>query len=410
MSKCFHFGTLIAITMIANVSRAAEEELVTTASGCQVLVAQSVAKTTVNWTGKCVDGFAEGPGVLSWSNGSRYEGEMYAGTITGKGKFFWTNGDWYQGEFKKGRRDGVGTQYFSCSGSYQGQFRNGVMDGFGVLITGNGNRYEGQFHNGAMHGLGVRQYANGGRYEGEFKFSQEEGVGSLTLANRARYEGEFQNGKPDGHALVTYPNGDVYEGTYVDGRVDGRGIITKPNGERDVGFFKANDKGVLKLISNIGPALYETCNTFCSTTSLSCSSTVASSIPPDDPNYQQRMIDASVACGREMNLCQTSCERHNPTVRDIKGIIEVGEIDSVDTGTTTTSKADTGKATSSTKPLVDFATAQVEATSDLRSRLAQMRQHLQLMQQQIAGLPQVAVAELKNQNRNLANCPASANK
>lgn len=410
MGNYFKLGLFIAIVvmMVTALSAAEEPGWVSTTSDCQVYVAKS-ANSNISWSGKCVDGFAEGPGTLIWSNGTRYEGEMYAGTITGQGKFSWVNGDWYQGEFKNGRREGNGIQYLSCSGSYQGEFHNGLMDGYGVLITSNGNRYEGEFQRGVMHGLGVRQYADGSRYEGEFKFNQEEGIGSLTLANHAHYEGEFQNGKPDGHALVTYPDGGVYEGTYVDGHADGRGIMSKPNGERDVGFFKDNNKGVLKLISSIGPPLYESCNTFCSTSSLSCSSTGASKIPPDDPNYQQRMIDASVACGREIQLCQTSCERHNPTVQDIKGIIVVGEIDETTVPDSTQGKTDTSKAEKkAAKPLVDFATAQADATAELRARLAKMRPQLQSVQQKVATLPQVSVKDFSRDNRNSNKCPSVA--
>src|SRR4051812_43882995 len=100
------------------------------ASGCMVSVSSSMAKTVkVDWAGACSDGYADGKGVLNWSNGNRYEGEVVVGTINGKGTFYWADGDWYQGEFKNGRRDGLGTQHFGCKGTYHGQFRNGVMDG-----------------------------------------------------------------------------------------------------------------------------------------------------------------------------------------------------------------------------------------------------------------------------------------
>lgn len=384
---------LFALGIAASHSYAADSgSWISSTSGCMVFQAgQATKDLSVSWTGKCSDGYAEGKGTLTWSNGNRYEGEVSVGMINGKGTFYWANGDWYQGGFKQGLREGFGTQHYACSGEYHGQFHNGVMDGLGVLDLANGNRYAGYFRRGMMHGLGVRDFANGTRYEGEFENNHEEGLGTLSLPNLARYQGEFKNDQPDGHALVTDPGGNVYEGTYADGHVDGLGILTKPNGERDVGTFK-DHKGTVKLVSNLGPALYEPCQTHCSTTTTSCGTNTVGAINPDDPNYQMKLMDAQVTCGREMQQCVSVCERHNPTVRDLKGIVEIGELDQpVDNSKPASGSTHDAKAASEAKPAADFADQQAAATSALRARLEDLHQQLKILQVNISTLPHAAV-------------------
>jgi len=389
-------GKVVVLTLatVLSIAHAADSDTwVPASSGCMVSVPSSMAKTVkVTWSGACSDGYADGKGLLTWSNGNRYEGELLVGTINGKGTFYWANGDWYQGEFRNGRREGMGVQHFGCTGSYRGQFHNGVMDGLGVLDMADGNHYEGTFRNGLMDGLGTRSFADGSTYEGEFKRNQREGLGALVLKNAARYEGEFMNDQPEGRALVTYPDGGVYEGAYVSGHVDGRGIMTKLNGERDVGFFKDN-KGVLKVVSNIGPALYEPCSTHCNTTTSSCSSNAVSGIGPDDPMYQIKVTSAAVTCGRELQQCVTMCERQNPTVRELKGVVEIGEIDDVkDSGSSKKEEPATREERiAAGKVAVSFVDEQVTSTRELRTRLTQQREQIKTLQSKLANMPSVSV-------------------
>jgi len=377
---------LIALIATTSLSSAADtDSWLITSSGCRVFASGPEEKNLkVSWTGACSDGFADGNGVLSWSNGSRYEGEVYVGKRSGKGTLYWSNGDWYEGDFKDGRREGFGTHHYGCKGTYHGEFHRGVMDGVGVLDMVDGNHYEGEFHNGLMDGLGKRSFADGSEYEGEFRRNQQEGLGRLLLANHSRYEGEFVNGRPEGHAMVTYPSGDVFEGTYVEGHAEGRGIATKPNGERDVGIFKDN-KGVLKLVSNIGAPLYESCSTHCTDTTPSCRSATTSAISPSDPSYQMKLMNAAVDCGREMQQCKTLCERHNPTVRELKGVVEIGELG--DANTLPTDPVAREAQVAANKKALSFADEQMAATGELRMRLTQQQQQLQSLQQRLTQLP-----------------------
>ena len=405
MNIHFRFIALVALTVVASISRAADNDnWISTTSGCMVSASNSIAKNVkVSWTGNCSDGYADGKGILSWSNGNRYEGDLYVGVISGSGTFYWANGDWYAGAFKDGRRDGIGTQHYGCAGRYQGEFHKGVMDGVGVLYMADGNRYEGTFHHGIMEGFGMRHFADGSSYEGEFKNNQQAGLGTLLLANHSRYEGEFKANRPEGHALVTDANGNLYEGMYVDGHVDDRGILTKPNGERDVGIFK-DPHGTLKLVSTIGPPLYEPCQTFCNTSTLSCGGAVTASVDPSDP---AKMMDAAVACGREIQQCVTMCQHQNPTIRELKGIVEVGEVDAP-TNTPTAGDSAHDATISTNHATVNFADEQIAASNALRSRLAQQHQQLQTLQQKLASLPAATTTATMPASKSASDCRSLA--
>lgn len=159
-------GWLSLMIGAAGVTHGADDRQswINTDSGCRVLAEHPVEDGKVSWTGACQNGYAEGAGRLTWSNGdvlegalragraegvvaesgnngNRYEGEVHAGVANGKGKYYWANGDWYEGDFKEGHRDGVGTQHFGCSGRYQGTFHAGVIQGVGTFYLANGDRH-----------------------------------------------------------------------------------------------------------------------------------------------------------------------------------------------------------------------------------------------------------------------------
>ncbi|MDD1633835.1 MAG: molecular chaperone Tir, partial [Methylococcaceae bacterium] len=48
----------------------------------------------VHWA---IEGY-QGKGILTWPDGSRYEGEFYDGRLQGEGTFTWPDGSSYNGE------------------------------------------------------------------------------------------------------------------------------------------------------------------------------------------------------------------------------------------------------------------------------------------------------------------------
>jgi hypothetical protein len=75
-----------------------------------------------------------------WSNGDKYEGQVFQDQMHGRGIFTSSQGYFYTGEFKYGKPSGLGK-----------------------LVYDNEDQYEGSFVNDMLHGKGKYLYANGGQ-------------------------------------------------------------------------------------------------------------------------------------------------------------------------------------------------------------------------------------------------------
>jgi hypothetical protein len=118
-------------------------------SGCKVFNPHPTGGETVNWSGGCVDGLAQGSGTLQWLR---------------DGRIMETD----EGEWNRGRQMGQGTQDW-ISGRYQGALVDGEPHGQGVM-TLQSARYEGAFRNGKPNGEGTVT-----NLEGVFKGSWKDG-------------------------------------------------------------------------------------------------------------------------------------------------------------------------------------------------------------------------------------------
>lgn len=162
--------------------------------------------STVTWSGSCVDGKAEGPGIAIrryFENGrwkeSRFEGEMNGGKADGFGVWIGPDGARYEGEWKDGQPNGKGTKTFFNGSRYEGSFHNGEPDGLGTFAWSDGERYEGEFKANQMNGYGVYTFNDGGRYEGEWLEGVKYGQGKRTWADGSQFEGPFVADNPDGN-------------------------------------------------------------------------------------------------------------------------------------------------------------------------------------------------------------------
>lgn len=100
---------------------------------------------TVTWSGKCDDGLTEGYGALLYSDKALFKGEMHKGDFI-KGIMSWPDGS-----------------------SYEGTMKNGVMDGAGCLIYKDGNEYCGEMKNNEKNGEGIFKFTSGKKLKGVFK-------------------------------------------------------------------------------------------------------------------------------------------------------------------------------------------------------------------------------------------------
>jgi MORN repeat protein len=109
-------------------------------TGCRVWDPHPQPRQSISWSGRCIDGFAEGRGIVQWFKDAlvfeKDEGEWHEGRQTGKGVQTWP------------------------TGRYDGELRNGEPSGHGVLTLGDA-RYDGEFDRGRPHGVGMLKNSSG---------------------------------------------------------------------------------------------------------------------------------------------------------------------------------------------------------------------------------------------------------
>jgi len=109
-------------------------------TGCRVWDPHPQPRQSISWSGRCIDGFAEGRGIVQWFKDAlvfeKDEGEWHEGRQTGKGVQTWP------------------------TGRYDGELRNGEPSGHGVSTLGDA-RYDGEFDRGRPHGVGMLKNSSG---------------------------------------------------------------------------------------------------------------------------------------------------------------------------------------------------------------------------------------------------------
>jgi hypothetical protein len=178
-------------------AEAASTGWVKDARGCRVLVGNTTSDTTVQWSGQCQAGYAEGPGSLTlFSAGVKRfvtEGHLRAGQVEGFGRYQSVTGARYDGEFRGGLRNGQGTFIWPDGSRYIGEWLNGKRSGRGVFHWTNGARYEGEWRNDQKSGQGKMVGPNGEQFEGVFRDNMPNGFGTLKTSTFTR-SGIFSNG------------------------------------------------------------------------------------------------------------------------------------------------------------------------------------------------------------------------
>ncbi|CAL9064508.1 unnamed protein product [Musa banksii] len=188
-------------------------------------------------------GKAEREGVVFFSNGDAYEGELHKGRSHGSGVYrFFVKGR-YEGDWVDGKYDGHGTESWARGSRYRGQYRQGMRHGFGAYRFYDGDCYAGEWVGGQSHGCGVQTFSEGSCYSGEFKCGVKHGLGRYRFRNGDWYSGEYFGDKIHGFGVYNFANGHCYEGSWHEGRRQGFGTYTFRNGERRSGEW---DCGVLK--------------------------------------------------------------------------------------------------------------------------------------------------------------------
>lgn len=143
---------------------------------CSLYSAGAGPGDTVQWTGECVDGYAEGLGTATF-------------THNGQTQSFTAN-------FTHGViPDGHIITRWGQGWSYDGETVGGRFNGAGILTTNTDDRFEGEWTDGKMNGFGILRRANGELYAGDWKNDEPNGQGELRRPDGTRIDGTFIDGK-----------------------------------------------------------------------------------------------------------------------------------------------------------------------------------------------------------------------
>ena len=176
---------------------------------CALFSTGATAGDSATWTGRCVDGYAEGLGTATFTHDGQsqsFTGIFVHGVIP----------------------DGHVITRWGQGWSYDGDTVDGRFNGAGILTTNTADRFEGVWTDGKMNGFGVLRRANGDRYAGDWKDDRPNGKGELRHADGTLVRGMFVDGKLSDAAAPS--KAVLSTGTAGDSVVDSGGQAAAPSG------------------------------------------------------------------------------------------------------------------------------------------------------------------------------------
>ena len=146
--------------------------------GCYLWNPQPRDGATLNWSGECSDGIAEGRGEgrWQWNDGSAIEtGSFQGGRREGFHVVNWSNGDRFEGTYLNDERHGTWTFVWEDGAREVGPFVNGEKHGNWTESSDDWGQGEGPYVNGERHGTWTFYYPEGRRSGGVGPYFREVG-------------------------------------------------------------------------------------------------------------------------------------------------------------------------------------------------------------------------------------------
>lgn len=170
---------------------------------------------------------------------ARWNGETL---MEGEGVLHFSSGSIYHGQIRRNRPHGQGRMEFDDESVYTGQWVSGIPHGQGKMVYSDQNVYEGQWVAGIPHGKGKITYWDNDTYEGGWKAGMRHGYGIMRFfldgESAGSYTGEWADNENEGYGTMIYEDGAVYEGQWKDSQWHGQGSFTLPDGTKHTGRFE----------------------------------------------------------------------------------------------------------------------------------------------------------------------------
>jgi len=139
-------------------------------TGCKVWDANPQPNESISWSGACRNGLAQGRGVLQWFQSGQpaalAKGRWQGGKMNGHGVVTLTNGERFDEQWKDDKRNGHGVYIYANGDRYDGEWRDGKKNGRGTEVRADGSRYAGEWRDNLPNGLGAAAWLNGDSYAG----------------------------------------------------------------------------------------------------------------------------------------------------------------------------------------------------------------------------------------------------
>lgn len=214
------FGLLRMKTLKPMLSKIEGNEVASRSVLCQTLEGQSHEVT-----------------VITWNNGSVYEGGVKGDCFHGRGHFRHFSGFSVKGTFVDGQIQGR-AEYKHAGMTYTGDWVAGTTHGKGLEVQQGVYEYEGDFNKGFKTGQGRLEIIGKGTYTGQFKFNSFCGRGFFEWKDGRLYVGQWKDGKMHGKGQMKWPDGRKYEGQYCNNKKEGSGTFKWADGRLFTGLWK----------------------------------------------------------------------------------------------------------------------------------------------------------------------------
>jgi hypothetical protein len=89
----------------------------------------------------------------------------------------------------------IGTTTYTDGSKYVGELKGGLMHGQGTTTYADGSKYVGEWKNGQKNGQGTTTFASGSKYVGEYKDGKYHGQGTYTFDNGQQEKVYYENGE-----------------------------------------------------------------------------------------------------------------------------------------------------------------------------------------------------------------------